>query len=172
MAEREREVKIVRPKQEIKIVQVVRAKQELKIVIEGPKYIEIRRRRISGESWSQSVNHLYFRENPTYGQSVSRNSSATNFIVFRTLYNCGAFFQNDLWCTCRYCRYILFFSEWLLVLYMNMYSNSVACSCSFSEWFVLFFRMILILLHVQNDLWCIYIFIYIFSEWLVVLLQY
>ena len=54
--------------------------------IEGPKYNEIRRRRISGESWSQSVHHLYSRENPTYGQSVSWNSSATNFNVFRTLY--------------------------------------------------------------------------------------
>ena len=54
--------------------------------MDGPKYNEIHHRRISGESWSQSVNHLYFRENPIYGQSISRNSSATNFIVFRTLY--------------------------------------------------------------------------------------
>ena len=54
--------------------------------IDGPKYNEIRRRQISGESWTQSVNHLYFRKNPIDGQSVTRNSSATNFIVFRTLY--------------------------------------------------------------------------------------
>ena len=52
------------------------------ILIEGAKYNEIRRLDEFQENLreSQSVNHLYFRDLIQYsGQSVSRNSSATNF---------------------------------------------------------------------------------------------